>query len=113
MDNGEKERAVMNSLKDIVKQTSRRKSSVPYYNNHHSTTRIAAKPSDGPVVKSFAGLESNRQHGVTPSLYHGWSQEDEANMAEDGSTVRTLVLSRDWKILTPTRLIHHQVVAII
>ena len=92
MDSGEKERAVVNDFKNIVKHTSRRKSSVPYYKKRHSPTRIAPKSSDGSLVISSSDHESSSQHSVNPSSLHGSSQEDQADMQRSGSVVRMLFL---------------------
>ncbi len=91
MDNGERERAVANSLKEIVKHTSRRKATTQFSKQRDPVARIAPKYSNGSVENSYSGPESNHQHGVTPPLDHGPSKEDGANMLQDGSAVSMLI----------------------
>jgi C6 transcription factor Pro1 len=108
MNNGEKERAVANSLKEIVKHTSRRKATIQFSKQRDPIIRIAPKSSNGSVENSSngsvenssngsvenssSGPGSSRQHGVTPPLDHGLSQEDGVNMPLDGSAVSMLIL---------------------
>jgi C6 transcription factor Pro1 len=76
MNDGEKERAVANSLIEIVKHTPRRKSKTQFPKQRNPIIRIAPKSSNGPVENSSSGPRSSRQHGVTTPLDHGSSQED-------------------------------------
>ena len=92
MDNGENERAVANSLKEIVRHTSRRKATTQFSTQRDPVIRIAPKSSNGSVENSSSGPWSSRQHGVTPPLDHGSSQEDGVNMLQDGSAVSMLIL---------------------
>lgn len=92
MNNGEKERAVANSLKEIVKHTSRRKATTQFSKQRDPIIRIAPKLSNGSVENSTSSPGSSRQHGVTPPLNHESSQEDGVNMLQDESTVSMLIL---------------------
>ena len=92
MDNGEKERAVANSLKEIVKHTSRHKATTRLSKQRDPVTRIAPKPSSVSVENSVSGPESRGQRSVPPPLDHGSSQEDAINMLQGGSVVSTLIL---------------------
>ena len=90
MKDREKERAVANSLKEIVKHTSRRNATTHSSKPRNSIKTIAPKSSNDHVGNSTSGPSSSRQHGVAFSSDHGSSQEDEADMLRDGSAVRML-----------------------
>jgi hypothetical protein len=92
MNNGEKERAVANSLKEIVKHTSRRKATTLFSKQRDPIIRIAPKSSNGFLENSSSGPGSSRQHGVNPPLDYGSSQEDGVNMLQDGPAVSMLIL---------------------
>ena len=92
MDNGEKERAVVNSLKEIVRHTSRRKATTQFSTQRDPVIRIAPKPSNGSMEYSSSDPGSSRQHVITPLLDHGSSQEDGVNMLQDESAVSMLIL---------------------
>jgi hypothetical protein len=92
MNNGEKEIAVANSFKDIVKHTSRRKATTLFSKRRDPIIRIALKSSNGSVENSSSGPGSSRQYGVTPPLDYGSSQEDGVNMLQDGPAVSMLIL---------------------
>ncbi len=92
MNRGEKERAVANSLKEIVKHTSRRKATTQFSKQRDPIVRIEPKSSNGPVENSSSGPGSGLQHALTPASDQGLSQQDGVNVLQDGSTVRMLIL---------------------
>ncbi|KAK9238080.1 fungal-specific transcription factor domain-containing protein [Lipomyces kononenkoae] len=71
MDHAEKERAVANSLKQIVKHTSRRTMTSKFANKLRPIVRIAPKSSSGSVENSSSSPGSNRQYDLNPSSAHG------------------------------------------
>ncbi|KAK9366157.1 fungal-specific transcription factor domain-containing protein [Lipomyces kononenkoae] len=98
MDHGEKERAIANSIKDIVKQTSRRKASSQLSKKPRPIVTIAPKSLNDPVESSSSSSESNRPQGPNPPSDHGSSQQDDGvNMLQDGSA----------DSLSPERHDHH------
>ena len=92
MNDGEKERAVTNSLKEIVKHTSRRKAATNVSKQRDPIIRIAPKSSNGSVEDSASGFASSHQYDITPPSDHGSSQEDGVYMLQDGSAVSMLTL---------------------
>lgn len=68
MDNGEKERAISISIKEIVKHTSRRKATAQAAKHGVPVTRIAPKPVISVNEDVPTNFESSSQH-VTPSSY--------------------------------------------
>jgi hypothetical protein len=75
MDGGEKEKAVANSLKEIVKHTSRRKTATQSKQSLHSI-KIAPKPKNGPTENSTSDSGSSQKDSVTPRLDYGPSRDD-------------------------------------
>jgi C6 transcription factor Pro1 len=93
MNNGEKKRAVANSLKEIVKHTSRRKATVQHSKHRDPIIRIAPKSSNHSVESSSSGPRSKSQNGVTPPLSdHGASRATAVNILQDESAVSMLVV---------------------
>ncbi|KAE9365024.1 hypothetical protein N431DRAFT_354061 [Stipitochalara longipes BDJ] len=76
MDNGERERAVANGIKEIVKHTSRRKTITQHSRQRDHVIRIAPSISNASEESSLSGPVSNRQHDTPPPSDHGSSQED-------------------------------------
>jgi len=92
MDNGEREKAISNSLKEIVKHTSRRKNKPQNSRQHDSIARIAPRPLNGTVEVLSSGPVSNRQHGLAPLSDHGSSQQHGSNVPQTASGVSILKL---------------------
>lgn len=88
MDNGEKEKEVANSLKDIVKYTSRRKAATQS-SKHNATITIAPKSSNDSLERSSSISGSHRQ-GTIPSVDHGSSPE-QVKMVQSASAVSTFI----------------------
>ncbi|KAF2489243.1 hypothetical protein BU16DRAFT_472257 [Lophium mytilinum] len=88
MDNGEKERAVAKSIKDIVKYTSRRKrtSQLP---KEREPIVLAPKSSSASVENTSSNPGSHRTHKSTPPSDHGSLHQnarmDEAHALHNGS----------------------------
>ncbi|KAH8589386.1 fungal-specific transcription factor domain-containing protein [Bisporella sp. PMI_857] len=77
MNNKEKEKAVVNSLKEIVKHTSRRKAATQYSKQRDPIIKIAPKSSSVSADNSStSGSGSSPDHGVTPPSDHGSFKED-------------------------------------
>jgi len=87
MDNGEEERAVLDSFKQIVKHTSRRKATNKLSKQRDPIIRIAPKSASASVESSSSGTESTPQLGVGLPSGHGSAQENEVSMLQDGSAV--------------------------
>jgi len=89
MDNGEEERAVVDSLKQIVKHTSRRKATDKVPKQRDPIIRIAPKSASASVEDSSSGTGPRPQLGVSPPPDHGSSLhvENEVSMLPDGSVV--------------------------
>jgi C6 transcription factor Pro1 len=87
MDNGEKEKAVANGIKEIVKHTSRRKTTTQTSKPRESITRIAPKLTNGSLESSSVPVTKLQQ--ATPPSDHGSSFEGAKEM-QDGSTVSLL-----------------------
>jgi C6 transcription factor Pro1 len=85
MNNAEQERAVADSLKEIVKDTWRRKATARFPKQRDSTIRIAPKSSNVSVQDSCSNPEPSRPHGAALPSDHGSSQEYEFNIPQDGS----------------------------
>ena len=87
MDNGEREKAVANGIKEIVKHTSRRKITTQLSSRQQvHVIRIAPNPSNAPLGSS-SGAISNRQHDTPPPSDHGSSQEGGIQEVQDASNV--------------------------
>jgi C6 transcription factor Pro1 len=88
MDNGEREKAVANGIKEIVKHTSRRKITTQLSSRQQDhVIRIAPNPSNVPLGSSSSGAISNRQHDTPPPSDHGSSQEGGIQEVQDASNV--------------------------
>ena len=87
MDNGEKEKAVANGIKDIVKHTSRRKGTgqtqIP--RNREAIIRIAPRLPNDSVATAAVPVASVQQ--ATPPSDHGSSSEDGAQGTQAASSV--------------------------
>ena len=94
MDNGEEERAVVDSLKQIVKHTSRRKATNKPLKQRDPIIRIAPKSASASVENSSSGTGSNPQLGVSPPSDHGSSQENGVFMLQDGSVVSVSIFQQ-------------------
>ena len=66
MNNGEKKSAVANSLKEIVKHTSRRKATAQHSKHRDPIIRIAPKASNNSVESSSSDPGSRSQNGILP-----------------------------------------------
>jgi hypothetical protein len=75
MDNGEKERTIAISIKEIVKHTSRRKAGTRFPMHRDQIVKIAPKHLAISVEDVSSGPGSSRQHSDTPSSDHVPSQE--------------------------------------
>jgi C6 transcription factor Pro1 len=92
MNNGENERAVANSLKEIVKHTSRRKTTTQLSKQRVTNVRLAPKSSDGSIENSSSSPGSSRQLGITPLSDHGSSQGKGVDISKDESAVSLLII---------------------
>jgi hypothetical protein len=89
MNNGEKKRAVANSLKEIVKHTSRRKATAQHSKHRDPIIRIAPKASNHSVESFSSNPRSRSQNGITPPLSdHGALRGTAVNILQDESAVR-------------------------
>jgi hypothetical protein len=104
MDNGEKERAVANSLKETVKHTSRRKPTTQISSQHDPVIRIAPKSLNSTVDFSSHDYGSSRRHGVIPTSNHMSSQEDRVGTFQNEPAVSMLILQKTSEILTSIRI---------
>ncbi|RFU32369.1 hypothetical protein B7463_g3968, partial [Scytalidium lignicola] len=86
MDNSEKEKAVVNSLKETVKRTSRRKATTQYSKQPGPIITIAPKHSNGSIQNFSFGSGSTHQDCVTTLLDHESSQENGVNVLQNEST---------------------------
>ncbi|KAF2805448.1 uncharacterized protein BDZ99DRAFT_574386 [Mytilinidion resinicola] len=88
MDNGEKERAISKSIKDIVKYTSRRKRTTQLPKEHEPIV-LAPKSSSASVENTSSNSGSSRMHESTPPSDHGSLHQDirtnEAHALYNGS----------------------------
>jgi hypothetical protein len=90
MDNGEKEKAIANSLRETVKHTSRRKA--PSSTQRDPNIRIAPKSSNSYVEDPPVSSGSSSQHGAVISpLEHGSSQQGGVSALQEPSTVSMLI----------------------
>ena len=103
MDNGEKEKAVANGIKEIVKHTSRRKPTTQLPRQRDQPIGIAPN-SNGSMESSSSHPASNRQHDTPPPSDHGSSQEDGVQVVQEGSTVSLLVVYQWYLILIASRM---------
>ena len=90
MDNGEKEKAVINTLKQTVKYTWRRKGTTQLLKQQDQTIRIAPKSSDSSMEISSSSLGSSCQNDITPQSDPGTSHEG-VNILRDVSDVRLIL----------------------
>lgn len=87
MDNDQEERAVLDSLKQIVKHTSRRKATNKPSKQRDPIIRIAPKPVCASVKNSSSGPGSSPELGVSPPSDHASLQENGDSTLQDGSVV--------------------------
>lgn len=93
MDGPEQERAVANSLKEIVKHTSRHKTARQSSKQRPSALIIAPKPLNGSALSSsISGSEASRYPITTHDMNHQSSKEDGGRMLPDGPPVSKLTL---------------------
>lgn len=96
MKNSENARAVANSLKEIVKHTSRRKDTSQFAKRCDPVIRIAPKSSNAAVENSTVGPGLDSQYGITlpvsPQLDQRPSNEYRLNMLQDTFDVSILIL---------------------
>jgi C6 transcription factor Pro1 len=85
MDNGEKERVIVNSLKDIVKHTSRRRATAQVSTQRDPVIRIAPKSSNGPVEISSSHPDSRSHHRVYTPLDSDVNQDSHSPQDGDHS----------------------------
>jgi hypothetical protein len=90
MDGGERERAVTNDLKEIVKHTSRRKSTTQPSRQRDQPIRIA--PNSSVSLESSSGSVSNCHNDTPPSSDHLSSQEDGVQVVQDPASVSPMIL---------------------
>lgn len=95
MDNGEEERAVVDSLKQIVKHTSRRKATNKQSKQRDPIVRIASKVANASVEDSSSGTGSTPQLSVSAPSDHGSSHENEVSIPQDGSIVSVSIFRED------------------
>ena len=111
MDDGEKERAVSDSLKEIVRYTSRRKSSNQRPNASITPVRLAPKQPDGLLgqLSTTRGTNSDEED-TNPERECAVSQDENLPVREDGSLCPPLAcLSKQTdisEIALPFRHIH-------
>jgi C6 transcription factor Pro1 len=91
MDNGERERAVANGIKEIVKHMSRRKPATQPARQRDRVVRIAPNPSNG-SVETPSIPASNRQHDTPPPSDHGSLQEGAAQVVQNEPAVSLSIL---------------------
>jgi len=103
MDNGEREKAVANSLKQTVKYTSRRKPLIQPSKQPERVVTIAPKPSTIATGSLSSETGSSSQHGISPPLNEGASQEDVSDLVNARSSVSKLKPLSDPEILIITR----------
>ncbi len=101
MDSGERERAVANGIKEIVKHTSRRRPNIQPPRQRDTPIRIVPN-SDG-SIESFSIPTSNHRHDTPPPSDHGSSQEDGVQVVQDVSTVRLLISQCPYILISSRR----------
>lgn len=84
MDNGERERAITNSLKEIVKHTSKRRFTTKVPGRPDSAIRIAPK-SVTPPTEGSSSAESTLQQAATDNSQ--WSSQLKAQAVKEVSPV--------------------------
>jgi hypothetical protein len=87
MDSGENEKAVANSLKEIVKHTSRYKAAARISKTRDSVIKIAPKSSTEAQERSPCPRPGN-QHDTTPLEEIDFSQKNFNNLLHNTITVR-------------------------
>lgn len=96
MDGGEKERDVVNSLKEIVKRSSRHKA-MAKPKQIDQIIKIAPKPPNGATESNSSGHGSSGGHTSTiPSDQEYPSQRDGADVLPGVSTVGIWQLKNQW-----------------
>lgn len=92
MNDPEQERAVANSLKEIVKHTSRHKTALQSSKQRPSTLTIAPKPLDGSAASfSISGSEASRYPITSHDMNSQSSKEEGVHMLRDGPPVSMLI----------------------
>lgn len=81
------ERAVVDSLKQIVKHTSRSKATNKPSKQRDPIIRIAPKSASASVENPSSGTGLSPQLDVGPPSDHGSSQQNRVSMLQDGSVV--------------------------
>lgn len=104
MDNGDQERAVVKSLREIIKHRSRRKIASQLSKPHGSVIKIAPKSAKA-SAKTSSRLESEPQNdgNLLPSD-HLASVNDVNGTLHDGSAVSTMFIYRSQHILMASRV---------
>lgn len=90
MDNGEKERAVANGIKQVVKYTSRRKITTHSTTKTKPAVKLAPKSSEDSTKASASSSESShqdRQESVNPQSDYNSSQEYGTNIMQSEESV--------------------------
>jgi hypothetical protein len=89
MDGGERERAVTNDMKGIVKHTSRRKFTTQPSRHRDQPIRIA--PNSNVSLETASSSVSNCHHETLPSSDRGSSQQDGVQVMQDPASVSLLI----------------------
>ena len=87
MDNGEEERAVVDSLKQIVKHTSRRKTANKSLKQREAVVTLAPKAANLSAEDSSSGTGSSPQFDDSPPSDYGSLQENGVSILQGGSLV--------------------------
>lgn len=87
MDNGEEERAVIDSFKQIVKHTSRHKATNRPSKQRDPMIRIVPKSASASLGDSSSRIEPRAQLGLSPPSDHGISRGNGDSTLQDGSVV--------------------------
>lgn len=83
MDNGEKERAMANSIKEIVKHTWRRKATTKFPKQYGINIKLAPKTLTGSGDNSLSDPWSSRRFSGNAAVDRGATGEDAGNMLPD------------------------------
>jgi hypothetical protein len=92
MNDSEKERAVANSLKEIVKHTSRRKTSTQASKQDRTTVTIAPKSSNNSLEVSLSDIGECSQHVFSAPLDAAPQEEDAIKLLKNRSAVSMLII---------------------
>ena len=99
MNNSDEERAVANSLKEIVKHTSRRKGTGLSSGLKTRVVRIAPKSRSGAEDIASASSVPRIEHIADPLLNDEPSHEEKLNSLQNTSAVSILSFSQAWLTL--------------